>query len=288
MNVYQYKYLKYKNKYLNLKNLNSQIGGGFLGDLFKSKAQIEAEKNKLREEELRLAAYDKAREEKIKEVQQKQQAENARKIKEQEDLNKLKIEYEEIGYQFVPYKYMRINIETPLDKAHFEFKGNKGFIRPPGTKKRIELDESKNAILGLKEKMITFKKKYYDPFVKLGYNYIPSTDSYRDYNQNTTFPEEPAYFFISNELIKHPHSQKIIIANRFYTKPPLPAFDTWEQKPDVKPGPEWRKISSTSPEWDPQNQYFWLKETWVKQLESGKKPKIEEREFDSELLKLTK
>jgi hypothetical protein len=285
MDTYEKKYLKYKNKYLNLKN---QTGGSLFGNFFKSKSQIELEKKQLLQEQLRKESniLKMQEETKVREIQEKEKY--ARKIKEQEELKHLKEEYKKIGYEFVPYQHRRNNLETPLDRAHFKFNSSNNLSLPPKTLNIIYLDESKNYIVGLKEKFINFNDKYYKRFIKLGYNYNPPRDAYYDYNQQKQFPAEPAYFFIKTKIIKNPHSRKIQIANKFYQAPPMPSFDTWEVKPDIKPELDYKKISNTNPEWDPQNDYFFIKEVWTKDLPKGNKEKIEEHDFDSELHRLTK
>ena len=87
MDTYEKKYLKYKNKYLNLKN---QTGGSLFGNFFKSKSQIEVEKQQLHKEQLRkevniLKIQEEA---KAREIEEKEKY--ARKIKEQEDFKHLK------------------------------------------------------------------------------------------------------------------------------------------------------------------------------------------------------
>jgi hypothetical protein len=284
METNEKKYLKYKNKYLNLKN---QTGGSLFGNFFKSKSQIELEKQKLHQEQLRKEANMLKMQEEANAHEIEEKEKYARKIKEHEDFKHLKEEYKKIGYEFVPYQYMRNNLETPLDRAHFKFNSD-NLALPPNTLNIIYLNESKDYILGLEEKFRNFNDKYYKKFIKLGYHYIRPQDAYYDYNRRKQFPAEPAYFFIKTKIIKHPHSRKIRIANKFYQAPPTPSFDTWEVKPDIKPEHDYKKISSTNPEWDPQNDYFFIKEVWTKDLPKGIKEKIEEHDFDSEFHRLSK
>jgi hypothetical protein len=284
---YKEKYLKYKSKYLDLK---SKIGGIKLPNFLKSKQQLakEAEEKRLLLEQIeneRLARLERYR---LEEEAQKKRFEEARIQRENKE--KLIRAYEELGYKYNEYKRDRINIPTELDNEHLKFSGTKEFVLPPNVKSLIFNKDWETYIVGLKDKFVIFKNKFYNPLTRLGYLYSPPIAESYDYNRGQTIPSTPAAFYLQLATTKFPHSEKIYIANRFYDTPPLPSLETWpeESRPNVSPGKGWKRISASEPEWDPQNQHFFMTEKWENTIQDNMKQVIYESDWESELAKLNR
>ena len=269
---YKEKYLKYKSKYFTLKN---QQGGL---NFFKSKQQLE--KERLEKERLEKEILEKQQLyiEQVKLREEKLRQEQEKLMQEQIKNNNLIKEYEKLGYKHIPYKRARLNIVTVRDNEHVEWI----YVKPHNIKQRIYKQDWEKELVGLEEKIKSFRP-IYDKFIKAGYSYETSTESSYDYNRNIELPATAAYFEYVTDTSTRAYSH--IKGDRNSWNIAMPPIESWE-KNEPPSGNGWIKIFEEKPEWDGQNGKWDMVIRWRRNVPTNLKKIIYENEWNEELKKI--